>query len=159
MGNWMDILNVVLALLALGFFMWALRQRAILRRLESGLTALFRVRYTDEDNDAPTVAKLMWTKGSDWKTEDLTEYDTTDKDYTDGKIYSFRKKFGTGDWKYHFQFRNSVHPEKTTNDVQFKVEEPPGLFPGPNAVMVMGALLTIAIVTVVTSRGRKQQRL
>jgi hypothetical protein len=118
----------------------------------------FRVEYTDEDNDVPTVSKFVFTKGTDWKTEELREYDPDDKDYTDGKIYFFKKKFEKGDWKYHFQFRNSNHPERTTTDVEFNVEEPPGLFPGPTAVLMLGALVLATIVVTVTSRGRKGRR-
>ncbi len=119
----------------------------------------FRVVYTDVDNDPPTVTNLVYSKGNDWKTVQMGEVDTSDTDYTDGKEYYYQKKFDEGDWKYHFEFRNSQHPEKKTADVSFNVKEPEGLLPGYGAGAVIGALLVAVSVVTVTHRGRKREHL
>jgi PKD repeat protein len=119
----------------------------------------FRCLYTDVDNDPPTVTLLVYTKGSDWKTAEMRESDPTDTNYVDGKEYYFNKKFDQGDWKYHFEFRNSQHPERKTTDVTFNVKEPEGLIPGPGAGVILGAFLLAMVVVEVTRRGRKGQRI
>jgi len=117
----------------------------------------FRVKYSDPDNDPPTVSTLLYSKGNDWKTEPLREVNQADTNYVDGKEYYFNKKFDAGDWKYKFEFRNSQHPEKTTPEEKFKVEEPSGRLPGPGVGAALGAIMMASIVVAVTSRGRKGQ--
>ena len=117
----------------------------------------FRVMYTDPDNDPPTKTNLLYSNGSDWKTEQMGEVNPADSNYVDGKEYYFNKKFSSGDWKYKFEFRNSQHAEKTTIEEKFKVEEPGWLLPGPGAGAAFGAILLASIVVAVTFRGRKEQ--
>jgi PKD repeat protein len=117
----------------------------------------FRVKYTDPDNDPPTVMNLVFTKGNNWKTETLGEVESDDLNYVDGKEYFFMKKFEADDWTYHFEFRNSKHPEKTTTDVQFNVKDPEGLLPGPGIGVAMGAILLASVAVSVTMRRRKGQ--
>jgi PKD repeat protein len=119
----------------------------------------FRLVYTDADNDPPTVTNLVYSKGNNWKTVQMAESDPTDTDYADGKEYFYNKKFDQGDWKYHFEFRNSQHPERKTTDVTFNVKEPEGLLPGPGAGAMIGALVLAFVAVVVTRRGRKGQPL
>lgn len=119
----------------------------------------FRLVYTDADNDPPTVTNLVYSKGNNWKTVQMAESDPTDTDYADGKEYFYNKKFDQGDWKYHFEFRNSQHPEKKTTDVTFNVKEPEGLLPGPGAGAMIGALVLAFVAVAVTRRGRKGQPL
>ncbi len=116
----------------------------------------FRVMYTDADNDPPTVTNLLYSKGSDWKTEELQPVNPADSNYADGKEYYFNKKFGEGDWKYKFEFQNSENPKRETTEATFKVQEQGGL-PGPTAGMVFGAVLLATIVATVTARRRKGQ--
>ncbi|UCC93397.1 MAG: PKD domain-containing protein [Thermoplasmata archaeon] len=117
----------------------------------------FRVVYTDLDNDAPTLANLVYTKGNNWKTEPLREVDPGDVNYANGKEYFFNKKFDAADWTYHFEFKNSHHPKSTTTDVQFNVKEPEGLLPGPGLGAALGAVAVASFVVLVTRRGRKGQ--
>ncbi len=119
----------------------------------------FRVLYTDADNDAPTVTNLVYSKGSDWKTVQMAESDPTDTNYADGKEYYYNKKFDEGEWKYHFEFRNSQHPEKKTTDVVFDVKEPEGLLPGLGAGTIAVAVLVAVVAMEVTRRDRKGQAL
>lgn len=115
----------------------------------------FRVVYRDADNDPPTLTNLVYSKGSDWKTAELRESDIADTNYVDGKEYYFNKKFDADDWTYHFEFRNSQHPEVKTTDVKFSVKEPSGLLPAPGAGAAMGAFLLVAVTVALTMRRRK----
>ena len=115
----------------------------------------FRVVYQDADNDAPTLTNLVYSKGSDWKTAELRESVPADTNYVDGKEYYYNKKFSEADWTYHFEFRNSQHPESKTTDVKFSVKEPSGLLPALGAGAAMGAFLLAAVTVAVTIRRRK----
>ncbi|MCK5800699.1 MAG: right-handed parallel beta-helix repeat-containing protein [Deltaproteobacteria bacterium] len=59
----------------------------------------FRVKYTDLDNNAPTVMTL-WIDGSSYT---MSEADSGDQTFTDGKIYTRTLTLGTaGTFAYHF---------------------------------------------------------
>jgi predicted outer membrane repeat protein len=76
---------------------------------EVGYTFEFRVKYTDLDNEAPTVMRV-WvdvdnsgTYTADEK-YDMTAVDSGDTDYTDGKLYSKTLTLNTaGNIKYRFE--------------------------------------------------------
>ena len=70
MDGWTDVLNTILAVATLASALWALRQRAVLRRLESGLTALFQGRYTARTTRSPEDREPV-LKAFDRLAEDL----------------------------------------------------------------------------------------
>ena len=117
----------------------------------------FRVVYTDLDNDRPTKMNLLYSKSDgDWKEVELREVDPVDKDYTDGKEYFFNKKFtDEGTWKYSFEFQNAKNPKKVTQSIEFKVKDPPGLFPAWEAAPATGALILVAIAMALVIRRRE----
>ena len=73
----------------------------------------FRVRYTDADNNAPTVMQV-WVDSNDSGTYESTEKyaltatDSGDTDYTDGKLYTKTISFlYRGDGSLNYRFRAS----------------------------------------------------
>ncbi|MGC9090052.1 MAG: CehA/McbA family metallohydrolase, partial [Caldisericia bacterium] len=71
----------------------------------------YRVKYTDINNDAPKSGypKVHILKeGSEISGSPFTmnEVDTSDTDYTDGKIYKYTKTLHAGDYSYYFEAKD-----------------------------------------------------
>jgi len=75
----------------------------------STTTFVYRVKYTDPDNDAPKSGypKLHIKKGGaeiSGSPFTMNEVDTNDKTYTDGKLYTYSKTLPAGnDYTYYFE--------------------------------------------------------
>ena len=94
------------------------------RKINNDMVVIFRVVYTDPDNDAPTTLNFLFTKDDIWKAEPLMELDATDDNYVDGKEYFVNLKFKqAGRYGYIFEFENAMHPRQLTDPFEFKVEE------------------------------------
>lgn len=116
----------------------------------------FRVMYTDVDNDRPTVFNLLIFTGGDWKTEQLNEFTSADKNYVDGKVYYFNKKFtDEGDYQYSFEFANNKNSKRSTTAVEFNVKQTPGLFPAWEAGPASGAIILAALAMTIALRRRR----
>ena len=75
---------------------------------------VFRVKYTDEDDNPPVLIQV-WIDDDDSNTFtsgekfDMTEVDSGDSDYTDGKIYRLSRVlnfYGDGTLKFRFYTRD-----------------------------------------------------
>ncbi len=107
----------------------------------------FKVTYTDPEDDPPTVTNLLFAKDDDWRVEALLEVDPSDHEYKDGKEYYIDRSFGQGKWKFSFEFENARNGRRTTEVVEFTVQERTGGFaPSLASWSVVLALLVSSIV-------------
>jgi flagellar biosynthesis/type III secretory pathway M-ring protein FliF/YscJ len=58
----------------------------------------FTVTYTDHDNEAPTAIRVF----IDGESYDMAEVDPQDRNYTDGKDYSFKKVMDEGSYTVYY---------------------------------------------------------
>ena len=66
-------------------------------------TFTFQVTYTDADNDKPDLVKLKLKKVADPESEKtMTEVDSGDTDYTDGKLYQWQGQLSARSHKFYF---------------------------------------------------------
>ena len=103
---------------------------------DSGDLFTFKVQYTDATNIAPEV-KMVWIDLNDdgdyndfGEQITMTEADTDDEDYTDGKIYIYASTLryrGDGTIRYRFYFNNGFMEAEgdPTSDHTFQINEPP----------------------------------
>ena len=107
-----------------------------------GNTYIFKITYSDADNDPPNADGVILILGND--TYKMKESDVNDTDYSDGKDYYYSLELDDGEYKYQFKVINR------DNDL-FETDEFP-LVVGPGAKESDeedNTLLLLAIVVVV----------
>ncbi len=119
----------------------------------------FLVRYTDVEGDYPTSAKLAYGRDGNYVYENLQEYDDTDKDVKDGKLYYFNTKLDkAGKWTFFFEFQNAKNAKVKSATGTIEVKEVSGFIPGPGAAMAALAMLAAVGTATIVARGSKTAR-
>ncbi|HID72262.1 MAG TPA: hypothetical protein EYP29_05935 [Thermoplasmata archaeon] len=75
-----------------------------------GSTLIFKIRYTDQDNEPPVEIYLVFDK----KKYELKELDPDDKNFSDGKDYYVKHYFKKGNYLYYFFASDGKYNVTTT---------------------------------------------
>jgi hypothetical protein len=82
----------------------------------SGSSFTFRVKYTDTNNDAPTIYQVWVDTNGNGVYEagekfNMSEVDSVDKNYYNGKLYTYTmplSKYGDNTFTYRFKFSDGT---------------------------------------------------
>jgi hypothetical protein len=119
---------------------------------KDGNTYTFTITYTDEENDPPNDNGVELTIGT--STHKMTEDDTSDTNYTDGKTYTVSVLLPEGNHTYYFKTTDANNNLYQTENFELSVAAEPEPEPEDDdddedyTMLLIGVVLIIVIIII-----------